>query len=148
MKSEERSTKKMKLVLFRSSYFALRTSLFVLCIFTCQETTCCMTALLCFTAILMGQPHEPPLRFRESPAGISAFAQLPADVAARVPVGRLTQEQGEAILSLALLADGTKTPGPAMFGKYERRDTQLNFTPRFAFVANQTYRATLKLDGK
>ena len=52
------------------------------------------------------------------------------------------------MLGVALVADGAKKLGPAMLGKYERNANDLVFTPRFPLEAGQTYRATLKLDGK
>jgi hypothetical protein len=108
-----------------------------------------MTAYLCFTVALLAQPAEPALRFRALPdQGREVVARLPADVAGKLPLGRLTPEQGESLLTLALLGDDKKTPGPAMLGKYERQENELTFTPRFRLDAGQTYRAGLKLDGK
>ncbi len=100
-----------------------------------------MTPFLYLTLSLLAQPAE-PLRFQESR---EIVAQLPAGVAARLPMGRLTQEQGEAVLIVALIAEDTKNPGPAMIGKYERKENELIFTPRFPLDAGQTYRASLKL---
>jgi hypothetical protein len=68
-------------------------------------------------------------------------------VAGKLPAGRLTQEQGEAVLTLALLADDTRTPGPSMLGKYERRGNELAFTPRLPLSAGATYRARLTAKG-
>jgi hypothetical protein len=106
-----------------------------------------MNALLCFTVAILGQSAE-LLRFRAADQGREIVAQLPAEVAARLPMGRLTSEQGEAILTVALLAENTNTPGPAMIGKYERKGAELIFTPRFSLDAGQTYRATLQDAGK
>jgi hypothetical protein len=107
-----------------------------------------MNAILCLTLSLLAQTAE-PLRFQESPDKTrQVVAKLPAAHAAKLPEGRLTQETGEAILGVALVADDAKTLGPAMLGKYERIANDLAFTPRFPLEAGQTYRATLKLEGK
>ncbi|MSQ93404.1 MAG: hypothetical protein EXR98_02485 [Gemmataceae bacterium] len=107
-----------------------------------------MITFLCFTLTLCGQPAE-PLRFQETPQKTrQVIAKLPAAQAAKLPAGRLTQEVGETILGLALVPDDTKKPGPAILGKYERNGNDLAFTPRFPLEAGQSYRATLKLDGR
>lgn len=100
-----------------------------------------MRVLLCTIILVCAQAGESPLRFEETPAGRRVVARLPMDVADKLPAGKLTQEQGEAVLSVSLLAD--KKPGPAMLGKYERTGPQLIFMPRFAFTAGETYRAKL-----
>jgi hypothetical protein len=108
-----------------------------------------MTTLLCLTVALLGQTPEPALRFRALPdQGRAVVARLPAEIAGKVPLGRLSPEQGESLLTVSLLGDDKKTPGPAMLGKYERQKNELTFTPRFRLDAGQTYRASLKLDGK
>jgi hypothetical protein len=107
-----------------------------------------MTALLCVNVLLLAQPGEPLLRFHADKDATRVIVKLPAAHAPKLPAGRLTQEAGEAILGVALIPDDTKKPGPAMLGKYERADRDLVFTPRFPLEAGQTYRATLKLDGK
>jgi hypothetical protein len=107
-----------------------------------------MTALLCLTLSMVTQTAE-ALRFQATPEMTrQVIATLPAAQAAKLPEGRLTQETGEAILGVSLVADDTKKLGPAMLGKYERTANDLAFTPRFPLEAGQTYRATLKLDGK
>ena len=100
-----------------------------------------MTAFLCLTLSLLAQPAE-PLHFHESRRVV---AQLPPELAAKLPLGKLTSEQGEAVLVVALIDDATKKPGPAMLGKYERIANELIFTPRFPLGAGQTYRADLHL---
>ena len=107
-----------------------------------------MTSLLCVSVLLLGQPGDTPLRFLTAKDAQQVIAKLPAAQAAKLPAGRLTQEAGEAILCVALVPEDTKKPGPAMLGKYERNANDLLFTPRFPLEAGQTYRATLKLDGK
>ncbi len=106
-----------------------------------------MTIFLFLSLGLLAQPGDTPLRFHETKDTHQVIATLPAPQAAKLPAGRLTQEAGEAILSLSLL-DDTKKPGPAMLGKYERNARELVFTPRFPLEPGQTYRAVLKLDGE
>jgi hypothetical protein len=115
-----------------------------------------MTPLKCpmrfhiYVAALLfaAQGADAPLRFEATPSGRQVVARLPAGVAGKLPAGRLTQEQGEAVLTLSLLSDDTKTPGSSMFGKYERTGNELTFTPRFPLSAGATYRASLMVDGK
>ena len=106
-----------------------------------------MRFLLCTILLLPAQGTDAPLRFEATPAGQQVVARLPAEFAGKLPGGGLTQVQGEAVLTLSLLADSTKTPGPNMFGKYERSGTRLTFTPRFPLSAGATYRASLKAAG-
>ncbi|MFO0966228.1 MAG: hypothetical protein U0793_11680 [Gemmataceae bacterium] len=105
------------------------------------------SALLCGpAALLCGKDSDAPLRFEATPAGRRVVARLPADLAAKLPAGRLTQEQGEAILTLSLLG-ADKTPGPSMLGKYDRAGAELGFMPRFPLNPGAAYRATLKAAG-
>jgi hypothetical protein len=106
-----------------------------------------MNLLVCIAMLLPAQGTEAPLRFVAMPAGTRVVARLPAELAGKLPPARLIQEQGEAILTLALLAEKTKTPGPSMLGKYERHGLELTLTPRFPLSAGATYRATLKALG-
>src|SRR5580700_11030242 len=89
---------------------------------------CAMKMLLCTAMLLLAQGTDSLLRFEATPAGRLVVARLPAEFAGKLPAGPLTQEQGEAVLTLSLLADHTKTPGPTMFGKYERTGNELMFT--------------------
>lgn len=107
-----------------------------------------MNAFVCLTAFLIAQGQDAPLRFAATPTGQQVIATMPADAAGKLPKGRLTQEQGEAILSVALVDADSKKPGPAMIGRYERNGNELTFTPRFPLDAGQTYRATLQTGGK
>ncbi len=97
----------------------------------------------CFCA----QAADGPLRFEVTPTGRHVVARLPAEFAGKLPAGQLTQAQGEAVLTLSLLADDTRKPGPSMLGKYERFGNDLTFTPRFALSAGATYRASLRAAG-
>src|SRR4051812_13193579 len=105
-----------------------------------------MRLLLC-TALLLVAQADAPLRFEMTQGGRRVIARLPAELAGKLPAGRLTQEQGEAILTLSLLADDAKTGGPTMLGTYERTGNELAFAPRFPLSAGATYRASLKADG-
>jgi hypothetical protein len=105
-----------------------------------------MKLLLGSAMLLLVQTTDAPLRFETTADGKKVVARLPAEAAGKLPAGKLTQQQGEAILSLSLLED--KKPGPSILGKYERKDNELTFTPRFPLSAGATYRATLKVDGK
>jgi hypothetical protein len=108
-----------------------------------------MRLLLCTSALfLAAQVPDAPLRFEATPQGPRVIARLPVDFAGKLPAGKLSQEQGEAVLTLSLLADDTKKPGPSMFGKYERTGNDLAFIPRFPLSPGATYRATLTVDGK
>src|SRR6266496_5930256 len=106
-----------------------------------------MRFLLCTALLLPAQANDSPLRFEATPLRRQVVARLPAEFAAKLPAGRLTQEQGEAVLTLALLVENTKTPGPSMFGKYERTGNELMFLPRFPLNAGATYRASLRAAG-
>lgn len=107
-----------------------------------------MRFLLCTALLFCAQGTESPLRFETTPDGQKVIARLPAEVAAKLPAGPLTQQQGEAVLTLAFLSDDTKSPGPSMFGKYVRTGNELTFTPRFPLSAGATYRARLKAGEK
>lgn len=107
-----------------------------------------MQFLLCIASLLSAEATESPLRFESTPDGRRVVARLPAEVAGKLPAGSLTQQQGEAVLTLALLSDDAKTPGPSMFGKYVHAGNKLTFTPRLPLNAGATYRATLKAAGR
>jgi hypothetical protein len=104
---------------------------------------------LCLAPILLGAQEisAPSLRFETTPPGRHIVARLPAELAGKLPAGRLTQERGETVLTLSLL-DDAQTPGPHMLGKYDRAGNELTFTPRFPLSAGATYRAILKTPGK
>jgi hypothetical protein len=107
-----------------------------------------MQFLLCTALLLYAEGPDSPLRFEATPDGRRVVARLPAEVAGTLPAGSLTQQQGEAILTLALLSEDTRTPGPSMLGKYARTGIELTFTPRFPLTAGAMYRACLKAGGK
>jgi len=102
--------------------------------------------LLCAAMLLSAKVNDAPLRFEATSAGRQVVARLPAEVAGKLPAGKLTQEQGEAVLTLSLLAD--KTLGPSMLGTYQRTGNELTLAPRFPLNAGANYRATLRAAGK
>jgi hypothetical protein len=105
-----------------------------------------MRFLLCTALLLCGQGTDAPVRFDATPTAHHVSARLPVELAGKLPAGRLTQEQGEAILTLSLVSD--KAAGPSMLGAYEHSGNELKFTPRFQLSAGATYRASLKAGGK
>jgi hypothetical protein len=107
-----------------------------------------MRLLLGSVILLFVQGADAPLRFEATPDGQRVVARLPEKLAAQLPAGPLTQQQGETVLTLSLLADGDKKPGPSMLGKYKRAGNELTFTPRFPLSAGATYRASLRIAGK
>ncbi len=100
-----------------------------------------MTSLLLLVCLtLPAQP--PPVRVvpAKNPTQVEVIAALPAKALPKLPQGKLTQDQGETVLRLALLSAGEKEPGVAMLGNYERRKDELIFRPRFALQHGQRYR--------
>jgi len=106
-----------------------------------------MRFLFCVGLLLFAEVTDAPLRFEPTPTGPQVVARLPAELAGKLPAGRLTQEQGEAVLKVALVADHSRTPGPSMIGTYRHAGDQVTFTPRFPFSAGAVYRATLNVPG-
>jgi hypothetical protein len=86
---------------------------------------------------------------RISPQGdgsqVEVLADLPAEVAAKLSEGKLTQDDGEALLEFRLVTDGKE--GPPMLGSYAKRGKELAFVPRFPLQPDKTYRARLTLAG-
>jgi hypothetical protein len=107
-----------------------------------------MQFLLCTALLLCAEATDSSLRFEATSDGRCVVARLPAEVASTLPAGSLTQQQGEAVLTVALLSEDTKTPGPSMLGKYARTGNELTFVPRFPLTAGATYRASLKAGEK
>lgn len=93
--------------------------------------------------VLWPPQPEPAVRFTPATPGgpIELRATLPKDVAAKLPAGKLTQDQGEELLQLHLLTDGKA--GPAMLGAYVRQGEVLTFVPRFPLLPEGRYRARL-----
>src|SRR5262245_16543736 len=102
-----------------------------------------MTAFLLLTLPLLGQPPAPAVRFERTKEGTRVIAYLPPRFADTLAGGVLKQEQGEEVLTVAIVDDETKKAGPAMLGKYERDKALLTFTPRFPLISGTTYQAKL-----
>src|SRR5436309_15069910 len=97
---------------------------------------------LCTAILLYAQGTDAPLRFEATPAGRHVVARLPAEVAGKLAAGKLTQEQGETVLTLSLVED--KKHGASMLGKYEGTGNELLFTPRVPLSGGSTCRAVLR----
>jgi len=96
-------------------------------------------------AVLSLLVAQPPVELQFRPAGkdrIEVVAPLSANQQKLLPIGPLTEEQGESWLRLMLLDPKTKKAGIPMFGAYERQQEALIFRPRFGFEPGQAYRAT------
>jgi hypothetical protein len=83
----------------------------------------------------------------DDPTRVEVTAQLPDNVAARLPAGDIDADTAEPLLRFSLIDADTAEPGPAIFGRYERVGRTLRFTPRYALTNDQRYRATLTLSG-
>jgi len=77
------------------------------------------------------------------PLEVRVVAVLPAEAADKLPAGELKQEQGEEVLTFALVDARSGKAGDSMFGRYERKGRRLVFTPRHALLAGERYRARL-----
>ncbi len=84
-------------------------------------------------------PGDPGLSIQASGDGRLPQVKVGLPPDAKLPAGKLTQDQGEAWLRLCLVEAGTE--GPPIFGTYERRGQDLIFTPRFPLVPEKQYRA-------
>lgn len=104
---------------------------------------------VCFLALLLADSPALSIKAGADARRPQVRAVLPADLAAGLPAGKLTQEQGEKTLRLFLDKGKGPKEEPAILGDYERRDKELTFVPRFPLVPENTYRARLLLgDGK
>jgi hypothetical protein len=99
-----------------------------------------MAQLFCIAWCLFGQtPAE--VRFAKVNDGMEVVAPLSAALQAKLPSGKLTQDQGEEWLRVCLVDAKSGKTGPPMFGAYQRRGPHLVFRPRFALEPGQLYRA-------
>lgn len=103
--------------------------------------------LLAWLLVGAGTPAE-TVRIMPRDAGTSAdiTALLPPNIAAKLPAGKLTQEQGEALLHLHLVHDGKE--GPSILGTYNRQDKKLTFVPSYPLQAEQLYRVRFSPPGQ
>jgi hypothetical protein len=94
-------------------------------------------------AILFLPQHEDPLRFRKAAQGkIEVATRLTDAQAGTFAKLAWTQDKGEEWLRLCLVDPRTKTLGPPMLGKYEYRQKEFLFHPRFPLEAGKWYRAS------
>src|SRR5262249_29698226 len=100
-------------------------------------------------ALMAAGDNDFDLRIRPGtrPGRVQVQAVLPKRLLAGLPRGKLTQEQGEPRLRLALVHAKTGREGDPILGTYERREGALLFKPRYRLTAGQRYRATLVLVG-
>lgn len=70
-------------------------------------------------------------------------ATLSDQLLAQIPIGKLTQEQGEPWLRLSLVSADKDRDSPAILGSYQRREKTLVFAPRYPLAHDLLYRATL-----
>ena len=110
-----------------------------------MKLAACIAAWLCGFAAF---GSEAALRFEATPGGLQVVASLSAERTVPLPTGWLSQEQGEAVLSLALLGNDGKTTGPKMLGRYEHTGSRLAFTPRVPLAHGASYRASLHVAGR
>lgn len=99
-----------------------------------------MTPVLCIAWCLCGQAPA-DVRFAKVDGKVEIAAALPAALQAKLPAGKLTQDQGEAWLRVCVVDAKSGKPGPPMFGSYERRGGDLVFRPRVALERGMLYRA-------
>ncbi len=78
----------------------------------------------------------------DNPRTVEVRVPLSGPSLRQIPVGKLTQDQGEQWLQFSLVEG--KKPGPPIFGTYERREKILIFQPRYPLVYEQTYQATFQ----
>ncbi len=76
------------------------------------------------------------------------MSALSAELSDTLPPESLSQEQGEAILSLSLRREDNGAFGPAILGRYRHAGQSLIFTPRIPLTGGSTYRARLHLPGE
>jgi hypothetical protein len=98
-----------------------------------------MATLSLLALLLAGPPTPVRIEPGANATAVRVRAHLPAG--ARLPQGKLTQEQGEAWLRFYLVNADTGADGVPMFGAYERRRGELTFTPRFPLLHEHRYRA-------
>ncbi len=98
-----------------------------------------MAPILWIAWCLLGQATS-DVRFVKVDGGTEIVAPLSATLQAKVPAGKLTQDQGEEWLRLCVVDAKSGKTGPPMFGAYQRRGPELVFRPRFALEPGQLYR--------
>lgn len=109
-----------------------------------------MLELLVVVTLGAAPPSNSPLTIvpGENPREVRVVAVLSADAAKQLQAGLLKQEQGEQVLTFARVDSDSGRVGDSMFGRYERVEGKLVFSPRHPLLGGQRYRATLTLSGK
>jgi len=98
-----------------------------------------MVWILCLSACVSGAGPKIQIKPQTDPRQVKVIAIVPENILAKIPAGKLTQEQGEAWLRFSLLNEGKE--GPPILGNYERREKQLVFIPRHPLAHKESYRA-------
>ncbi|MFQ5730566.1 MAG: hypothetical protein ACE5KM_01295 [Planctomycetaceae bacterium] len=76
---------------------------------------------------------------------VEVVGRLSKSARSSIKVGIVDRKTAQRLLKFSLV-DETGRPGPAIFGRYERRGSRLVFSPRFRLTPGGLYRATLVLD--
>jgi hypothetical protein len=100
-----------------------------------------LTGLCLIACLVNGASASPPLRIEpgKGTGQVCVVAILPPELSAKLPSGKLSQEQGGPLLRLYLVVNGKE--GPSILGTYERRGEELRFTPRYALEPGGLCRA-------
>jgi len=98
-------------------------------------------ALYLSACLLDGETAAPPLRVEpgKGTGQVCVIATLHGEVSAKLPAGKLSQEQGERLLRLHRVAEAKE--GPAILGVYEHSNDELRFTPRYPLEPGSLCRA-------
>src|SRR5262245_28056089 len=98
-------------------------------------------SLLCLAALLSAFPDPADVQVRpgKDPTRVEVVARFPGGLPAELASGKISQEQGERWLRLALVHPKTGRPGPALFGSYEPGKGTLVFRPRHPLTHKLSY---------
>jgi hypothetical protein len=101
-----------------------------------------MTAVFWCTLVFLAQPEQ-TLRFRKAEQGrIEVVARLSDSQIGVFSKMAWTQDNGEEWLRLCMVDPRAKTLGPPILGKYECRQKELIFHPRFPLEPGKWFRAS------
>src|SRR5689334_13070546 len=108
-----------------------------------------MSTAVLLVALLLSADPSPGLTIRPGAdlTQVEVVATLPADVAAKLPEGKVDADEGERWLRLGRVDEETGVVGSPILGRYERRGTTLEFQPRYALVHGSLYRAEFSAAG-
>lgn len=99
-------------------------------------------SLAMMVALLGGTPSLKVVPRADDPLRIHVIAELSADHVDQLPEGSIPRQAGRQVLTFSIVGRDGK-PGPSMLGDYQRKGSQLTFTPRFRLTASSTYAASL-----